>query len=334
MRSLLLAVLGCLILASTAAANPWLERRVLHMAHQGGERESPSNTTFAYERAIANGADVLEMDVNITRDREIVVMHDTTVDGRTNGTGRVNDLTLAQIKQLDAADTWPEYRGIALGEKPPPEGFTAEDFKIPTLREVIARYPKTLMNIEIKGDGPDNLGHQGLLQDLQAGRPTIYDAADELAKLLTETRRFGNTIVVSFSDSALARFEQRVDPRVNTASALGTTGLFYASGTGPSPGLGVPWREALQPPTFFQGIEVPTADFVSDAHANGQAVHVWLTNDAEEAPATYGKLIDNGVDGIMTDRPSRLEAYLAERGVRWTKPKKKPRQRRTSRTGR
>lgn len=61
---------------------------------------------------------------------------------------------------------------------------------------------------------------------------------------------------------------------------------------------------------------------MSDAHANGQAVHVWLTDDGEEAPATYGKLVDNGVDGIMTDRPSRLEAYLAERGVRWKAPKK------------
>ena len=322
MRSLALALFACLILASTAAANPWLERRVLHIAHQGGERESPSNTMFAYERAIENGADVLEMDVNITKDGHIVVIHDTTVDGRTNGTGRVNELTLKQIKELDAADGWAEYRGIALGAKPPPEGFTAEDFKVPTLEEVIERYPKMLMNVEIKGDGPDNLGHEGFVGDIRYERPTILDAADALAALLTKHRRFGNTIVVSFSDAALTRFEQQADPRIDTAAALGTTALFYGTTAGPAPGLGHPLKEALQPPTFFQGLEVPTADFVSDAHANGKAVHVWLNNDTEEAPATYGRLIDNGVDGIMTDRPSRLEAYLAERGVQWKKPKK------------
>lgn len=323
MRALPLLVIACLslVFASTAAANPWLGRRVLHMAHQGGERESPSNTMFAYERAIANGADMLEMDVNITKDGHIVVCHDTTVDGRTNGSGRVNELTLAQIKQLDAADTWPEYRGIALGLKPPPEGFTAEDFRIPTLREVLERYPKMLMNIEIKGDSPD-LATQGFLEDMQAGRPTIFDAADALAALLGEYKRFGDTVVVSFSDSALTRFESQADPRIDTAAGLGTTAAFFGSGAGPAPGFRHPWKEALQPPTFFEGIEVPTKDFVTDAHANGQAVHVWLTDDAEEAPATYGKLVANGVDGIMTDRPSRLEAFLAENGLRWKKPKK------------
>lgn len=321
MRALLGALAGLLLCASAApAANPWLERRVLHMAHQGGERESPSNTKFAYERAIGNGADMLEMDVNITKDRHIVVIHDTTVDGRTNGHGRVNELTLAQIKQLDAAYWWPEYRGIATGEKPPPEGFTADDFKVPTLREVLQRYPKMLMNIEIKGDSPD-LAPQGFAADVQAGRPTILDAADELARLLGEFERFGDTIVVSFSDSALTRFEQQADPRIDTAAALGTTAAFFGGSTGPAPGLPEPWKEALQPPTFFNGIEVPTRDFVSDAHSNGLAVHVWLTADSEEAPATYGKLVDNGVDGIMTDRPSRLEAFLAKRGVRW-KPRK------------
>ena len=151
-----------LALAAPAAAlgadNPWLARRVLHIAHQGGESESPSNTMFAYERALANGADVLEMDVNITKDGQLVVFHDTSVDGRTNGTGRVNMLTLAQLKRLDPADNWPEYRGIALGTKPPPPGYTREDFQIPTLREVLQRYPNLLMNIEIKGPAPDSHG--------------------------------------------------------------------------------------------------------------------------------------------------------------------------------
>lgn len=319
MRAVLLALAACLLLTSSAAANEWTQRRVLNIAHGGGLREAPGNTMFAFERALENGTDVLEIDVNITSDGHLVVIHDTTVDRTTNGTGRVNALTLAQIKALDAADSWLEYRGIALGLKPPPEGFTANDFKIPTLAEVLARYPKKLINVEIKGDGPD-LATQGFLGDVQNGRPTIFDAADELARLLAEHRRFGDVIVVAFSEAALTHFEAVADDRIDTAAALATTGAFYAASAGPLPGAPLPGKEALQPPTFFQGIEVPTKDFVSDAHANGLVVHVWLENPGEENAATYSKLVEAGVDGIMTDYPSRLEAFLTERGVQW-KPK-------------
>lgn len=334
MRAFLLALLACLIVSSTAAANDWTERRVLNMAHGGGLREAPGNTMFAYERALANGSDVLEIDVNITNDGHLVVIHDTTVDRTTNGTGRVNELTLAQIKQLDAADTWPEYKGIALGEKEPPDGFTPNDFKVPTLREVLQRYPSTLINIELKGDGPD-LATRGFLADMQAGRPTILEAADAAAALLAEFERFGDTIIVSFSEAALVHFESVADPRIDTATALGTTAAFYAASAGPAPGTPLPGKEALQPPTFFQGIEVPTPDFVKDAHANGLVVQVWLESPEEETAATYGKLVDAEVDGIMTDYPSRLEAFLTERGATWepaaARPKKSKKPKRAKR---
>jgi glycerophosphoryl diester phosphodiesterase len=310
----LLAALAAVPASASAAENPWLDRRVLHIAHQGGEREAPSNTMFAYERALANGADVLEMDVNITKDRQLVVFHDTTVDNRTNGSGRVNEMTLAQIKALDPADNWPEYRGIALGTEPPPEGFTREDFQIPTLREVLERYPQLLLNIEIKGPAPDSAEPHVWLQQRLAGNPTAMDCALEMARLLNQFDRVGNTIVVSFSDLATLRFKR--NSRVHTAPGLETTALFYASTVGPAPGIPLPMHRALQPPTFFQGIEVPTQDFVANAHANGLAVHVWLNSDEEENATTYGSLVDNGVDGIMTDFPSRLEALLAARGVR------------------
>ena len=86
--------------SSLAEPNPWLDRRVLNMAHQGGEIEAPSDTMFAFKTALDKGADVLEMDVHATADGEIVVLHDATVDRTTNGTGRVDQLTLEQIRQL------------------------------------------------------------------------------------------------------------------------------------------------------------------------------------------------------------------------------------------
>src|SRR5687767_9195309 len=110
MRKLLIVLFASLVAAPIAAPvqarvadNPWLERRVLNIAHQGGEIEAPSNTLFALKTAKEKGADVLEIDVHATADRELVVLHDDTVDRTTNGTGRVDGMTLEQIKQLDAA---------------------------------------------------------------------------------------------------------------------------------------------------------------------------------------------------------------------------------------
>src|SRR5687768_9453981 len=83
--------------------NPWLERRVLNWAHQGGAKEAPSSTLFALRQAVANGADALELDVHMTKDGVLVVCHDATVDRTTNATGAIAELTLDDVKRLDNA---------------------------------------------------------------------------------------------------------------------------------------------------------------------------------------------------------------------------------------
>src|SRR5919112_1001279 len=90
--------------APADAANRWIQTRApLNIAHQGGEDEFPSNTMYAFRKALRAGADMLELDVGVTKDGKVVVMHDTTVDGKTNGRGTVASKTLRQIKRLDAA---------------------------------------------------------------------------------------------------------------------------------------------------------------------------------------------------------------------------------------
>src|SRR5215210_5755612 len=104
-RLLPLAVLLVLAVpaASASAQNPWLERRVLNIAHQGGEDECPSNTLYAFKKSVKAGADMLELDVGVTKDDRVVVSHDTTLNRTTNGNGRIASRTLAQIRRLDAA---------------------------------------------------------------------------------------------------------------------------------------------------------------------------------------------------------------------------------------
>src|SRR5579871_3899442 len=84
----------------------WVDRRVLCYAHQGGAREGPSSTLLAMERAVAAGADAIELDVHATADGHIVVCHDPTVDATTNGSGRIASMTLAELQALDNAFWW------------------------------------------------------------------------------------------------------------------------------------------------------------------------------------------------------------------------------------
>ena len=295
--------------------NPWLERRVLNMAHQGGEIEAPSNTLYALKTAREKGSDVLEIDVHATADGELVVIHDATVDRTTNGAGRVDSLTLEQIKALDAAHWFVpgcgtcrnrpagEYtlRGLATGEREiPPElaGFEPNDFTIPTLREVLETFPRALVNIEIKSTAPDTAPYE-----------------EELARLLAEFGRTRDTIVVSFLDHATERFKLFA-PEVDTATGTGQAALFWASAQGPAPGAPNPRYQALQVPIQLEGITVVTPEFVQRAHASGLAVHVWTINDRAEMEW----LVGIGVDGIMTDRPTLLEEVLGELKAKYRAP--------------
>ncbi len=316
--ALVLGILALALVASTPVPgldNPWLDQRVLNIAHQGGEIEAPSDTLYAFDTALEKGADVLEMDVHATADAEIVVLHDATIDRTTNGSGRVDALTLDEIKQVDAAhwfvagcgtchdepDDAYALRGLATGERPIPAElarFEPNDFTIPTLREVLERYPDVPLNIEIKNTFPDTANYEQVLADL-----------------LAEFGREDDVIIVSFLDHAIEQFKLYA-PNVHTATATVETALFKGTAMGPLPGLPNLRYVALQVPIAYEGIEVVTEEFVADAHANGLAVHVWTINDRE----TMEWLIDIGVDGIMTDLPTLLEGVIEERGVRFGPP--------------
>lgn len=107
----------------------------LVIAHRGASAYAPENTLPAFDLAIELGADGVELDVSLTKDGIPVVIHDDTVDRTTNGRGAINQMTLAQVKELDASHQFEKYRGV----------------KIPTLEEVLrAITPRGNVNIELK----------------------------------------------------------------------------------------------------------------------------------------------------------------------------------------
>jgi glycerophosphoryl diester phosphodiesterase len=313
---LAMAILLCALAAPAHAANPWIEERApLNIAHQGGEDEFPSNTMYAFRKALRAGADMLELDVGVTEDREVVVVHDTTVDGKTNGSGTVASKTLRQIRRLDAAYWFApgrvdhyghhhprrayRFRGIATGKRRPPKGFRAADFRVPTLAQVLREFPRTPINVEIKGRTPRE-------------RTAEYVRnAEALGRLLEGAKR-RPLIVVSFRQHAVDRFHE-LAPRIDLAPGIDGAAGWILGGGSPGPGV-----VAFQVPiTFRVGetlLQVTTPENVARAHAEGYAWQNWFSADDRDDPATWPSLVAMCVDGIMTARPRALERVLAKTG--------------------
>lgn len=302
------------------AAEDWIRHRPLVIAHQGGENEYPSNTLYAFRRSLAAGAQMLELDVGVTRDDQVVVMHDTTVDRTTDGRGTIASKTLAQMRKLDGAHwfalpTSPSgdaydhgraasayrFRGVATGAHKPPSGFTASDFRVATLREVLRAFPRTPINVEIKGR-----------TKVEADAEYVRNA-EVLARLLKGERR-RDVIVVSFKQPAVDRFHA-LAPAFPLAPGVGGDAAWLLGGVAPGAGT-----VAFQVPiTYVIGgrpVAVTTPDTIARAHREGFAWQVWFGDDDVDAPATWRKLASWCADGIMTSRPRALAAEFARRPPR------------------
>jgi glycerophosphoryl diester phosphodiesterase len=278
--------------------NPWLDRRVIAFAHQGGSFEGPSSTLIAIERALGVGATAIELDVHATSDRTIVVCHDETVDRTTNHHGAICDFTLAELREMDNAYWWIEGATVAPGQRDEEyveRGRAPSDraFGIATLEEVVEWFPNVLLNLDIKRTEPDVEPYEELL-------------ANELRRL----DRLNSVIVGSFHDAAIQRFRVEA-PSVATSAATGEAATFYFSMLEGVPS--VPPVSAFQVPASYGDVTVVDERFVQTAHDADIAVHVWTINDVDE----MGRLLDVGVDGLISDRPTPLAQVLKERGCAW-----------------
>lgn len=279
--------------------NPWRRRRVLAFAHQGGSFEGPSSTLFAIGQALEHGASAIELDVHATKDRRIVVCHDETVDRTTNHRGEIANLTLDELREMDNAYWWVRGETVTLGRAPIEyvqrgRAPLDRDFGIATLEEVVTRFPRVVLNLDIKRTDPEVAGYEQLL-------------AHELARLELED----SVIVASFHDRAIEAFRAAA-PAVATSAATGETALFYFSLREDS-GPVVPPACAFQVPATYEGLNIVDERFVEAAHAADVAVHVWTVNDVDE----MARLLDLGVDGIVSDTPTPLAALLRERECGW-----------------
>ena len=279
--------------------NPWLERRVLNWAHQGSAREWPSSTLFALRSCVDAGAHAIELDVHATADGHLVVCHDTTVDRTTDGTGRIADLTLAQVRALDNAYWFVPESGEQVSRDAPAEacayrGRAPADgaFAIATMEEVLDAIPHVFLNFDIKRTAPEVEPYEHLVADL-----------------LRTSGRTDDVIVASFNDTSTDRFAELAPDVSTSVGTVGTAEFYRAVRAGEAPPATA--HRALQVPATYGETTIVDEQFVDAAHRHGLAVHVWTIDD----PTEMGRLLDLGVDGIMTDYPTRLATILDDRGL-------------------
>jgi len=250
----------------------------LVIAHQGGDGLWPGDTLYAFEHAADLGVDVLEMDLHITGDGVLVISHDETVDRTTDGTGNIEDMTLAQIKSLDAGYRWSNDKGQTFP-------YRGQGIIIPTLEEIFQAFPGYRMTIEIK--------------------KTETSMAAPFCKLIRAYSMQDKILVATFYDERMEEF-RHVCPEVATSSAKQETTVFVLLSKAFLGRLYSPSFYALQVPEESSGITVMTPQFVRAAQERNLRVEPWTIDD----PVQMQVYIDWGVDGLITDRPDLMLELL------------------------
>jgi len=249
-------------------------------AHRGASALAPENTMESFRLARDAGAPYLELDVHLTADGHVVVIHDNSVSRTTGRRGRVERMSLAEIRRLDAGHEFTLDRGRSYP-------YREKGVRIPTLEEVLREFPDTRFTIEIKKT-KKGIGRAVLdvIRDCDATKRVLVASHEH--QHLQEFRSLDGEVPTSFSKTEVRAFLARV--------RAGDTNGYQAPGN------------ALQVPEYFGLRRVTSVAFIEAAHRLGVEVHVWTVNE----PVHMRRLLRWGVDGIMTDDPARALASVAE----------------------
>lgn len=249
------------------------QRKPIIIAHRGDSIYYPENTLIALETALYKGADALEMDVRVTSDRNVVLMHDRTVERTTDGKGKVEEMTLEEVKSLDAGYNFKFYNNYP---------FRGKGLEVPTLEEVLNTFPDQLLVLEIKEN------------DLAT--------VEEVAKLITQYEAENRVLVISFHDSALNMF-RKLTPNVPTCGGVRESLIFYMlSHMGAA--RWVDWFfDCL---VYIPGYAILTESLKKEAYLTGLHIYASTTNSQKE----MWTMIEEGVEGILTDYPALLKKVI------------------------
>ena len=249
----------------------------LIVAHRGVSGHYPENTLIAFEKAVELSqrgcAAMIELDVHLTLDNEVVVIHDDTVDETTNGHGRVRELTLAQIKQLDASGDKQEFSPVS----------------VPTLNEVLALVKnKILLNIEIKARGIANQARELLCQKV-VDLVRAHDMKDE--------------VVISSFDHELLGIVGVLDPSLKRFLLIGYD-TFSRYGITDANLIAYIKKQGAIGASFLQ--MMVSEQLIQEMHEAGLRIGAWTVNDLIRGK----ELLDWGIDLLFTDYPEEMSGVI------------------------
>jgi glycerophosphoryl diester phosphodiesterase len=246
--------------------------RPLVYAHRGGAGLAPENTLVAFENGLSTGADGIEFDVRLSRDGVPVLMHDPTLERTTNATGPVDQRTAAELAALDAG-----HRFERDGAFP----FRGRGIGVPALQDVLDRHRDTALIIELKS------------ADARLARAVVDEihAAGAIGRVTVGSFQKGALEAVRALDPAIRTGADMDDVR-NSVEGVAAQAAF----------------EILQVPEVHAGIRIVTPAFIAKAHEAGIPVTVWTVNDEDD----MRRLLDWGVDGLITDRPDLAVPIVRE----------------------
>jgi len=251
------------------------------IAHRGGSKLSPENTLAAFGRAASRGVDASEWDVRLSRDGEVVVIHDETVDRTTDRSGRVADFTADELAALDA--------GYHFGAE---DGFPrrGQGIGVPRLGDALLQWPTMPFVIEIKGDRVSDV--------------------DRVLAVVRASGAEGRVILGGFDAGVLRAVRTVTRGLATSASSLEVRAALRRAMVflRPRP----TGYQAFQVPHVFRGRRILRRSFVQAARRAGIPVHVWVVDD----PAEMHTLLNWGVAGLISDRPDLAVAARDEARAR------------------
>ena len=287
-------IVVALLLPAEASAQVRIEAPlgpVLAISHRGASFVAPEHTLFAYDKALAFDVDMLECDLQMSKDGVLVCIHDTTVTRTSGGSGRVDAYTLEQLRQRD----WGSWFNAANPARARPEYVGA---RLVTFEEQLSCYlrhnPRMRFHVETKA--PAEYG--GRME------PALVALLTRLGLVSTGNNdiRTSTIVVQSFDLSSLAAIKQ-------LAPTLPTAFLFSAP-TDPLIAAGIlpGYVDAAAPTSAF--LRANPA-YVAAVHRNGKPVHTWTVDN----PADMDYLLDIGIDGIFSNKPDILRERIDAHGL-------------------
>lgn len=248
------------------------------LAHRGGGDEAPENTREAIRAMLAHGVRVMETDIRPTSDGVAVLAHDPTLLRRFGDPRPIDQVAWAELASMRDVD-----------------GAAAL-----TLTDALAQFPQVAFNLDAKADSI-------LGEVMRAVRDA--GAADRVCLTAFDSARIDTMARVTRARTALGMGMR--DVAALRLRSLVPGGVVPRGVRGERPVSEVPPGRAVQVPLTFRGVPIVTSSFVRRAHTEGHVVHVWTVND----PGEMHRLLDLGVDGVVTDVPSVAAAVWRERGL-------------------